>query len=297
MDRRKIWQIVGGYGLLVVLSTIWGIGFAAIRSAVSELSPENLTLLRWFIASAVFLVLSAFIGKPRTRFELKDLPRILLIAFFNVPSYHLSLNFAETIVSAGVAGLLTSFGPIFIAFLSVYFLKEKMSGKLVLALALGVFGSIVLSIPNLGPGSNGSVLGPIGILMAALSYAFFSVLSKPLVRKYGPIPVTIWACLAGTLMLLPLLSPDFVVQVSRLSFAGWSSIIYLSLLSSVVGYLLFYSLVNRGAVSRLSVQLYLSPIISVIAGVVLLHEGLNIYTVIGGTILLLSITLATMNKK
>jgi hypothetical protein len=41
MGNRRIWQIVGNYGLLLVLSTIWGIGFAAIRSAVSELSSAR----------------------------------------------------------------------------------------------------------------------------------------------------------------------------------------------------------------------------------------------------------------
>jgi drug/metabolite transporter (DMT)-like permease len=295
--RRRVWQQVSSYGLLLVLSTIWGLAFVAIRGVVMELSPINLTLLRWFIASIGFFVIFPFIGKPKMKFERKDLPRLLAIALLTVPSYHLSLNFAETTVSSGVAGLLMSLHPVFIAVLSAYLLRENIGVKLVLAVCLGIAGVIVLSLPNLDWGSNGSITGPLGVLLASLSFAVFSVLSKPLVHKYGSAPITIWSGLAGTVMLLPLLSLGFVSEVTELSLTGWFAILYLSLLSTVVAYLLFYTLVSRGAVTKLSIQLYLIPVVSVVGGVLLLQEALSVYTIAGGAILLFSITLATMNRK
>jgi len=78
---------------------------------------------------------------------------------------------------------------------------------------------------------------------------------------------------------------------------GWVSVLYLSLLSTVVGYLLFYTLVSRGAVSKLSIQLYLIPVVSVVGGVLLLQESLGAHIFAGGAILLLSVALATMNRK
>lgn len=292
-DQRSIWQQVSGYGILLVLSTIWGIAFVAIRRAVFELSPINLTLLRWFVASAGFLIIAPLIGKPKTAFERQDLPRLLVISLLNVPFYHLSLNFAEKTVSSGLAGFLVSLNPIFIAVFSAYFLKEKIGRGLVLALTLGIIGTLVLSFPDLNFGSEGSIVGPLEVVLAALSFATFSVLSKPLVYKYGSAPITIWAGLTGTVMLLPLLSPSIVSEIATLSMTGWFSILYLSLLSTVIGYLMFYTLVSREAVSRLSIQLYLIPVISVVGGVLLLQESLNVFTIIGGAILLLAIALAT----
>jgi drug/metabolite transporter (DMT)-like permease len=292
--RGRILQRVSSYGLLLILSIFWGLAFVAIRRVVFELSPINLTILRWCLASIGFLVIVPFIGKPKTKFDRVDLPRLLVIALLTVPSYHLSLNFAETTVSSGVAGFLISLGPVFIAVLSAYFLKEKISGRLVIALFLGIGGAMVLSLPNLG--SNTSIVGPLEVVVAALSFAIFSVLSKPLVSKYGSVPVTIWSGVTGTGMLLPLLSPRFVSEVAALSLTGWFSVLFLSLFSTVVGYLLFYTLVSRGAVSRLSVQLYLIPVVSVVGGVLLLQEALSGYTIAGGAILLFSIALATMNR-
>ena len=269
----------------------------AIRRADTELSPFNLALVRWFLASAGFLVVFPFFGKPKSKFDKRDLPRILIIALLNVPAYHLALNSAEVTVSAGVSGLLISLGPIFIAVLSVYFLKEKLSKMLIIAIVLGVVGTIVLSIPDFMSNSSMTILGSLEVIIAAGSFATFSVLSKPLVQKYGSAPVTIWAGLAGTLMLLPLLSPSFTFQIARLSLGGWVSVVYLSILSTVIGYLLFYSLVSQGALSKLSIQLYLIPIVSVIGGVLILQEGLNIYIILGGLILLASVALATVKKK
>ena len=290
MARRSFWQI-RGYGILLVLSAIWGLAFVAIRRADFELSPINLALLRWLVASAGFLVAAPFIGKSEKKLVRQDIPRLLVISLLNVPIYHLSLNSAEKTVSSGLAGFLTSLGPIFIAIFSAYLLKEKIGRRLVLALAGGMIGALVLSLPDLG--SGGSIIGPLEVVLAALSFATFSVLSKPLVLKYGSAPITIWAGLTGTIMLLPLLSPSFLTEVAILSIAGWLSILYLSLLSTVIGYLLFYKLVSRGAMSRLSIQLYLIPVISVIGGIFLLQESLNFNTIMGGAIILLSIAFTT----
>lgn len=287
---------ISGVGFLVLLSVIWGIAFVAIRRADQELSPVNLALLRWLLASAGFLAIYPFLGKAKTKFEArKDLPRLLVVALNNVVIYHISLNFAETRVSAGIAALLISFGPIFIAVLSVLLLKERIRGKLVIALFVALAGTAILAVPDVG--SSSSALGIIGVIVAALAYAIFSVLGKPLVHKYGAAPVTIWAGLIGTLMLLPFLPfSNFVGQVASLSLTGWFSVLYLSLLSTVVGYTLFYTLVSRGAVSKVAVQLYLAPVVSVIGGVILLGESVGIYTIVGGALLLASIALATRSK-
>jgi len=292
---QRFWKLIRVYSLLLVLSVIWGLAFVAIREADFELSPVNLTLLRWFIASAGFLVLAPLFGRPKTKFQRQDLPRFLVISFANVAGYHLSLNFAEVTVSSGLAGLLIAFGPVFVVMFSAYALKEKIRPRIILALIIAVAGALLLSLSNLST-SSGSLIGPLEIILAALSFAVFGVLSKPLVTKYGALFIGLWAGATGTAMLLPLLSQNFVEQVSVMSATGWFSVLYLSVLSTVLGYLMFYTLVSRGTVSKLSIQLYLVPIFSVIGGILILHEQLTVLTIVGGAALLLAIAFATQVK-
>lgn len=283
--------VILGYGLVLTLSVIWGLAFVAIRRAEFELSPPNLTILRWLIASAGFLVLAPVYGKPAKPVQRRDIPRILLVSFASVVGYHLSLNYSETIVSSGLAGLLISFAPIFVVLLSAIFLKEHVGKGLMLALGLAVVGAFILSV-----GSDLTFLqitGPLAVILAAFMYSVFSVGSKPLVKSYGARPVAIWVAVIGTIFTLPLLSWNFFTQVANLSPTGWLSVLYLAILSTVVANMILYTLISSRAVSRLSVQLYLVPLVSLVGGIMLLGESWSIFTIIGACFLLAGTALAT----
>jgi drug/metabolite transporter (DMT)-like permease len=280
---------------LVVLSVIWGLAFVAIKEADQVLSPVNLALMRWLIASVLFFALLPVMGKSKSRFERKDVPRLLLVAFANVAGYHISLNYAETTISAGLSGLLIAFGPVFVVVLSVFVLNEKAGRKVLLALLLAVFGTLLLSLSSMSVNDLSSLYGPGAVILSALCYALFAVFGKPLVQKYGSGSVTTRAGLLGTAMMLPLLSSSFVSQVESLPLDGWISVLYLSVISTVLGYMLFYKLVSQRAVSRLSIQLYLIPIVSVVGGVILLGESVTPVTAIGGATMLAAVTLAARN--
>ncbi|MDA4128035.1 MAG: DMT family transporter [Thaumarchaeota archaeon] len=281
-----------GYILLTVLSIIWGLAFVGIRRADFELSAVNLTVLRWLIASAGFLAIWPFVGKPKVPFERKDAPRLIVVALFNVSIYHLSLNYAEKIVSSSLAGLLISLGPVFVVVLSVISLHEKVGAKLVLALALAVTGASVLSLGDFNLTFT-DLSGPLAVVVTSFAYGVYAVSSKPLVSKYGPFPTVIWASCLGTVFLLPLVSGSLITQVSSLSLYGWLSVLFLALLSTVLANSIFYALVSGRTVSRLSIQLYIIPLVSVAGGVLLLQEAISVFTVLGGVILLTGVALAT----
>ncbi len=288
---------LGNYSTLILLSVIWGLAFAAIGLSERYLSPVNLALARWIIASACFLLLAPFFGRLRTKLDTRDLPRFLIVAFANVVAYHLTLYYSEENIAAGVAGLLVALGPVFIMLMSRILLDERHGRSVAAALLLAFTGTLILSQGSVQSGGLVSLAGVLEAVGTAFSYALFAVLSKPLVQRYGARPLTIWAGLAGTLMLLPLMSGSFFLQMERLPLQGWLALLYLAILSTVAGYMLFYSLVGRGSVTRLSIQLYLIPVVGVAGGVLFLGEGVTPYTIAGGVLLLSSIALATMHRR
>ena len=290
-------ELAFDYSGLILVGAVWGLAFVAVKQADLELSPVNLALLRWLIVSALFLPLLLLIGKPKTAFERKDVPRLLLMAFAMVPGYNLSLNSAEVSISAGLSGLLIAFAPVLIVILSVSLLGEEAGLNVLVALLLAVSGAFVLSIGSINFNDFSSVYGPGEVIISACCYALFSVLGKPLVQKYGAGPTTIRVGLLGTAMLLPLPSGSFVNQVESLSLAGWFAVLFLSTAVTVLGYILFFMLVSRRAVSRVSIQLYLVPVVSVAGGALLLHEPVTIQMIIGGGMMLGAVALATGTKR
>ena len=280
------------YALLVVLAVIWGLAIVANRRAGCELAPVTLTRVRWIIASAGFATFLPWVGRGRPPFDKRDLPRLLLISGMSVGVYHLSLNTAETNVSSSLAGLLISLAPMFMVILSAVALREKIGGRIAVALAMALSGALVIALSDFEIGYT-SVYGPILVVVSALASAVNTVASKPLVHKYGSLRVAVWGSLAGTAMILPLIPGSFFGELASLSAAGWLSVLYLSLLSTVLANSIFYTLVSRGPVARLSIQLYVVPVVSVVGGILLLGEAITPFTVVGGAAILAAVAIAT----
>jgi len=282
-----------GYTLIVILSVIWGMAFVAIKRADAELSSNNLTLLRWLVVAAGFMVLYPVLVKPKAKFEMKDFPRLLVVALTSVGIYHLSLNAAEKTVNASLAGLLISLSPLTTVLLSGMVLHEKIYGRLGLALILAITGALLISSQDFSVTAGA---GPLLVVVAALASGTYTVASKPLVGKYGPFAVAAWAAFLGTAMLLPLVSPSLIEQAQSLSEVGWASVLYLAILSTVVANLILYTLVDRQAVSKLGVQLYLVPVVSAAGGVLVLGESLGPATLAGGALLLVAVALGMSRR-
>lgn len=243
-----------------------------------------------------FLILASVRRRLNPHIQRDDVPRLLVVSLASVAGYHLSLSYAETIVSSGLAGLFNSFGPVFTVLLSALFLKEKVRLRLLFAIVLAISGAIILSF-SCSTLSFASLSGPLAAVFAPFVYGAFSVASKPLVVKYGPLQTAVWTGIVGTVFLFPLLSRKLLTELISLSAGGWLSVLYLAIMVTVVGYTVFYTLVGTRVVSTLSVQLYLVPLVSVVGGATLLNEKVTIFTVMGGALLLAAIAMVTGRRK
>ena len=290
-------HLISTYWILLVLSVIWGLAFVEIKVVEYYLSPVNITLLRWFMASAGLSTLLPLFGRLKRKFEWKDSPRFLLVSAANVVGYHLNLNYSETSISAGMAVLLGALGPVFIIILASLILHEKQAREIIPILLLAFGGTFILSFGADQAYGTSTVLGILAAIGTAASYSIFAVFSKPLVQTYGALPLTVWVRLTGTAILLPLLSVTFISQIQALPVSGWLAMLYLSILSTVIGYTMFYTLVNRGTVSRLSIQLYLIPIVGVAGGVLFLGESVTVFTIAGGAAMLAAVAIITRKKQ
>src|SRR5256712_13635832 len=86
---------------------------------------------------------------------------------------------------------------------------------------------------------------------------------------------------------------NFITQIQQLSTITWLSVIYLALLSTVLANVILYLLIGNRSVSRLSIQLYVVPLVSLVGGIGLLGESLTILTVLGAILMFTGVALAT----
>ena len=268
----------------------WGISFVATKAALTEVSPVALIFIRFTIGAA-FLLAVARALPPRDAW-----PQLALMGFIGVFVHQMLQAYALTMTSATNTGWLIGVTPIWSAVLSAIILRERF-GSWKFAGLVGGFAGVLLIVTRgqfdaaiLGlPSTKGDLL----ILLSTINWAIYSVVGHATIRRLGPTLATAGAMLSGWLML----APFFVAQAGwrelpLLSTRGWSAILFLGIGCSGLGYLFWYGALHRVEVSRVAALLYLEPLVTFIAAVVLLHERVSGVVVAGGLLVLASVIVA-----
>jgi len=284
--------------IIVGLSIIfWAFAFPLIKIGLKELTPENLAILRLFIASLIFFIILICNPKKFSKLQRKDVPILFLLGFIGVSIYHLSINYGEQYVSAGTASLIIATIPIFVVIFAVLFLSEKISLMAFLGIILSLVGVAIISLWGTPEASLEIIYlsGAAAVLLASIVGAMYTIVGKKLIRRYTPLSLTAYAFLIGNTGLLVFLRPLFFTQVFSLSVEGWLAVLFLACFPTVIAYTFWYSALEVRKASELTVYLYFTPVISTLASYLILNEGITIWYIIGGFLVILG--LYVVNKK
>jgi drug/metabolite transporter (DMT)-like permease len=164
-----------------------------------------------------------------------------------------------------------------------------------LGLAVAIAGIVIFLSDKLG--GSGSLAGDALSLGAAVSFAAYGIVNRPLVRAYRPETYTFYALLAGSIPLLLVSSPSAVTQDwGRVSWGGWLAIGYMVVLPVYVAYMLWnWAIARRGVAAATSFSL-LIPILSGILSAIFFGEGFGVAKLVGGALALLGLVLTRSGK-
>jgi drug/metabolite transporter (DMT)-like permease len=276
--------------------TLWGISFVATRAALSEISPIPLVFIRFALGTAFLLTLLAF----RRRLEIpprESWPALATMGFLGIFLHQMLQAHGLTLTTAVHTGWLIGLIPIWSALLSAVVLREKLGSAKVAGLLLGFAGAaLVVTRGKLSGGllALPTTRGDLLILASTVNWAVYSVVGRRTLARLGSARATAFAMLAGWTMLAPL----FVLRAgwteyARLSPAGWAAIAFLGIGCSGLGYLFWYAALEKLETSRVAAFLYLEPLVTLAAAVVLLGEPVHATTVAGGLIVLAGVFLVS----
>jgi drug/metabolite transporter (DMT)-like permease len=191
--------------------------------------------------------------------------------------------FAEQHVSSALTGMLNGATPLCVAAVASLLARRLPERGIVLGLAVGLGGAVVMALPAMGGSSSAFGIGL--IVMALVSYGIALNVARPLQQRNGAIPV-VWRALGVALILTaPLGLPD-VLQ------GEWSVRPVLALLGLGAGGTAIATIMTATAAGRMgattaSATAFLIPVVALILGVVVRHEHVTLVSVIGAAICLL----------
>jgi drug/metabolite transporter (DMT)-like permease len=283
--------------LLVIL--IWGCSFVATKAALRELSPVTLVFLRFVFGTGLLTAAVLFRRQPIIP-PRETWPMLALMGFIGVFIHHLLQNYALTTTTVVHCGWLIGLIPIWSALLSAVFLKEEFGFSKIAGLVGGFTGAVLvitqgkLAAASLRlPSTQGDVL----MLLSTVNWAVYSIVGQGTIKSLGATRATAGMMLLGWLMLVPLfLMKEGWREVPQISVKGWGAILFLGLASSGMGYLVWYDALARLEVSRVASFLYLQPLVTLGAAVLLLGESVSLVTLLGGLLVLGSVYLVQRAK-
>ncbi len=284
---------------MVVLVLFWGLAFVAIKAADEHMSWVTLTFLRFVFADVLFLGYLAVRKKERVMPPRKDWLPLLALGFLGFTGYHLFLNLGESNpdVTAGTAALIIASDPAFIALLAVPLLREKIHSLRAVGIALA-FAGLAVMILFAAPGSQlrfSLSVGALEVVPSVVFTAFYLVLGKNYLTRYRPFVFVAYTILLGTVLTLPIVVavwPTFVQDLSTLSWAGLLPVLFLSVCPTFIGYSLWFRAVERMPAAAAGAWLYVSTLIAVTGGVLLLAEPVTESMLLGGAMVIGGVVVA-----
>ncbi|COX53243.1 Integral membrane protein DUF6 [Staphylococcus aureus] len=267
---------------------LWGSAFPMIKIALNDFSAESLSAFRLILATIILLPFVIIKKLPTP--ELRDIPVIFILGFCGFVIYHTALNFGETLISAGISGILVSTTPIFSSALAYIFLKEHFSKWNWLSSLVAFIGISIISISK-DDYTTINVLGVFIILLASFSESLYFTFQKKYIEKYGFIAFTLYTIMASSLFML-IFIPEIINDIHGATFTSIVSVLYLAIFPTIIPYVLLAYIVKSVGVSDATMSLYLTPIVSLLLSYLLLDELPTTLAIIGGIITLLGVSLS-----
>lgn len=270
----------------------WSTSYVGIRVAVRYYSPEALALLR-FLAASIFLLVFAVAAKIKLP-DFADIPLILINGFIGFFLYNWALNMGTKTVTAGISSFLISTAPIFTCIFSILFLKEKLHiwGWAGIMLSLSGIAIITLTEKNNTSFNSGILL----VLFASILISLYNILLKRLLTKYKPIEATTYCIWSGTLFMF-IFIPKLLNQLPCAPIQIDLIIVYLGLFPAALGYILWsYALSKAAKTGYVASFMYLTPVLTIIISGLAIKEIPQLYSIVGGVIVLAGVILTNTAK-
>lgn len=286
------------YVLLIITSVIWGGTWPLGRWLVSEevggatIPPLMIAIIRYFLAVICFiLILKLKEGTLNWRFAKKHWKILVIMGVLSVTIYQAGYLVGEMLTSASDASIMVATNAVWVVLLSGTFLKtEKFEWKKIIG-SLSAFIAVVFVMgfsPNVTVTNR--ILGDIVILIAALGYATYTVISRFFFNKtrededsFQPSSLWLmtWVSLLGFLVTIPIafiFSPEYLIPVTYLTIPSrvWIGISYLAFISTIGAYTFYLEGVKRLNASRAAIFQALVPLFGVLFSALFLHEAFDV---------------------
>jgi drug/metabolite transporter (DMT)-like permease len=281
----------------LILCLIWGSTWIFIKIGLQDLPPITFAVARFVLSVGILLPIIYFqkLPLPRTATEWR---LIVITGLLQFTINYSTVFWAEQYITSGLAAVLQAMITVFGLALAWIFLPAEQITKLkVAAVLIGIAGVGVIFIDQLRVESVWAFAGSVAIVVGAYAAAQASILIKAKGTDLHPASLLCAQMLCG---LPPIVLYAFIAEGNPLGH-NWTcravlSVVYLSIAGTIAAFWLYYWLLARIESTKAMMISLVTPLIAVLLGSLVLGEMLPTQTILGGLLILASISLIVFRR-
>lgn len=276
----------------VLICLLWGSTWMVIRIGLETLTPMIYAGTRFLLASFFIYAIMRFRG-TKLQTDKLSVNLYLMLGFFSFVIPFWLVYWAEQFIPSGLTAIIFAVYPFFVIIFSrILIADEKIGPYKIIGVILGFLGIVIIFMRDISLDFSNSFWGMIAILSSSIIQACVAVIIKKHGKHLNPLSMNfIPLVIAGVAMiLLGYLFEDYTTWIFNQQ--ALLSIGYLALFGTVVTFTTFYWLMQRISVVILSLSTFVTPIIAVFLGWIILNEKLSALTLVGSSFVLIGILFA-----
>ena len=276
----------------LIIGFLWGLNWPAVKFILTEVPPLTLRAVSFTAAAAILLQVVLLLRQPigirKDEFIPTAIVGVFLIFGFNVLTV-----FGQVLLETSKATIIAYTMPSITAILATIYLRERIGFKLLCALLMAMGGLAVLASENLAILIE-QPLGPVIMLLAALSWSVGNVGLKSRNWRLQPLPLTVWFFFFSSVVIWP-----FVFIYEPIWDQDWPGIGVLGALAfhilgpMITCYILWAFLIARLPTTIAAISVMTAPVVGVVSSILFLDDVLTWQKFISLAAIILSITVAS----
>lgn len=278
------------FAAIAAMCIIWGLTWVAIKIGLQDLPPFLSAGVRFALASAILwpIVFLRRTPLPKTWPEYR---KILIPGVFIYGVNYALVYWGEQYIGAGLSAVLFASFPFMVAILAHYLLENDAFTLAKLAgLAIGFSGIVIVFYGGLEFGPT-SYWGMLALLGSSLAAAYANILIKRDLHQVDPMAATALQMSLGTVLLLAVGTLTENWSDFHLTGPAVGSILFLSIFGSSVAFTLYFWVLKKTEVSKLSLITFVTPLVALVGGYFILDEPITARLAFGTLLVAVGIAL------
>lgn len=270
--------------------------FIAAKYTTTDLTPLATTLLRYLIALFCYVPL-IWISKERSvRFRLRHLPVFILLGLSGIVGYHYFFFASLHHTAVANTAIINALSPIITGLMAAAFIRERLGLLNWTGIVIAFFGVVIL----LSKGDLGNLLsvelnrGDLLMLTAVVCWAIYALIVRRLVQQYSILTVTLLSAAAGVLLLsFLILGEDLPEQLAAVSSESILALLYMGIVASGLGYLLYNAGIKEIGPTRTSGVVYSTvPLLTTLLALLFFSEPITGAMLVSAVLVIAGLQLA-----